>query len=393
MHEREYHDVLRKRLREPRRYIQVIAGPRQVGKTTAIVSVLKDYANESLYVSCDDPDLHDRTWLEQQWAIARLRSRRSPGFVFAVDGIQKVPKWSETVKRLWDEDTRQGDGPKIILSGSSTLLVGAGLSESLAGRFELIRASHWTFSEMQTAFGWDLDTYIAYGGYPGTASLIDDPERWRRYVSDSLIEATISKDILNMRRVDKPALLRQLFVLGARYSGQIVSYQKLVGQLQDAGNTTTLAHYLTLLEDSRLMKGLQKHTRQPIRTRSSSPKLMVLNTALQSVHYLGGLSSLRKDPSTWGRLVESAVGAHLCNSVEGTPVQVEYWRERNHEVDFVLRGAMGLVAIEVKSGRRKEALGGMETFLRRYPDTRPYLIGGDGLGIEEFLWTDPRELF
>jgi predicted AAA+ superfamily ATPase len=171
---------------------------------------------------------------------------------------------------------------------------------------------------MKEAFGWDSDQYIYFGGYPGAAELIDDHQRWSRYIIDSLIETTVSRDILLMARVDKPALLRRLFELSCSYSGQVLSYQKMLGQLQDAGNTTTLAHYLNLLEGAGLVTGLQKYAGQRVRQRGSSPKLQVLNTALMTAPSFGSLAEVKKDSDSWGRLVESTVGAALANGLKGT---------------------------------------------------------------------------
>jgi predicted AAA+ superfamily ATPase len=265
------------------------------------------------------------------------------------------------------------------------LLIERGLTESLAGRFEVIVVPHWSFGEMKEAFGWDLDHYIFYGAYPGAAELTGDPIRWKRYILDSLIETTISRDIFLLTRVDKPALLRRLFQLGCSHSGQILSYQKMIGQLTDAGNTVTLAHYLQLLQGAGMLAGLEKFSHGEIRKRGSSPKLQVLNTALMSAQDHRSFDEARDDGTYWGQLVESCVGAHLLNSSFGTNISVTYWRERNHEVDFVLQQGKKLVAIEVKSGRRREALPGMAAFVQQFKPKRTLLVGGQGIEIEDFL--------
>ena len=249
----------------------------------------------------------------------------------------------------------------------------------------MIPAPHWSFTEMRAAFGWTLEQYFFYGAYPGAAELIDDPERWRRYILDSLIETTISRDILLLTRVDKPALLRRLFQLGCAYSGQILSYQKMIGQLADAGNTTTLAHYLELLQGAGMLAGLSKYSSGQVRQRGSSPKLQVLNTALMSAQNHRSLTEARQDGDYWGRLVESCVGAHLVNSSFGTNISVTYWRERNHEVDFVLQQGKTTVAIEVKSGGRRVMLPGLNAFVRLFKPKRQLLVGGQGIALEEFL--------
>ena len=373
------------RLKEKRRFIQVIAGPRQVGKTTSIQAVLKKLAAPSKYISADEPSLHDHIWLEQQWNEARLSLNQNKECVLVIDEIQKVPQWSEVVKRLWDEDTAAGRNLKVAALGSAPLLIQKGLSESLAGRFEIIRARHWSFQEMRDAFGWDVEQYVIFGGYPGAAPLVREPERWRQYVMDSLIETTISRDILALQRVDKPALLRQLFQLGCAYSGQIITYQKLVGQLQEAGNTTTLAHYLKLLENAGMLAGISKYAGQALRKRASSPKFQVLNTALLTAQTSKPAQEIRQDSQLWGRQVETAVGAHLFNSIIGTPLELYYWRERDREVDFVLKKDQDMVLVEVKSGRRKDALLGMDAFTKKFGPCRKLLVGGDGMAVEEFF--------
>src|SRR5580658_2168931 len=380
------HNELLKRLKEKRRFVQVLAGPRQVGKTTVVRQVMAASKIPAHYASADEPSLRDRTWLEQQWDIARLKAGESKnGALLVLDEIQKVTDWSSLVKLLWDADTHSGVPLKVVLLGSSPLLIQSGLTESLAGRFEVIAAPHWSFTEMHEAFGWTVEQYIFYGAYPGAAELISDPERWRRYILDSLIETTISRDILLLTRVDKPALLRRLFQLGCAYSGQILSYQKMLGQLTDAGNTTTLAHYLDLLQGAGMLAGLAKFARGQVRQRGSSPKLQVLNTALMSAQDSRSLTQARQDGDHWGRLVESCIGAHLLNSSFGTSISVTYWLERNHEVDFVLQEGKATVAIEVKSGGRHESLPGMEAFARIFKPKRQLLVGGQGIALDEFL--------
>jgi predicted AAA+ superfamily ATPase len=380
------HHELLKRLKEKRRFVQVLAGPRQVGKTTVVRQVMESSKIPARYASADEPTLRDRTWLEQQWDIARIKAGESKaGALLVLDEIQKVANWSSVVKLLWDADTNSGVPLKVILLGSSPLLIRSGLTESLAGRFELIPAPHWSFTEMREAFGWNLEQYIFYGAYPGAAGLINDPQRWRRYILDSLIETTISRDILLLTRVDKPALLRRLFQLGCAYSGQILSYQKMIGRLTDVGNTTTLAHYLELLQGAGMLGGLSKYAHGQVRQRGSSPKLQVLNTALMSAQDQRSVAEARQDGDYWGRLVESCIGAHLFNSSFGTNISMTYWRERNHEVDFVLQQGKTTVAIEVKSGARRESLPGMEAFARTFKPKRQLLVGRQGIALEEFL--------
>lgn len=380
-------DSVFSRLHEPRRRIQVLAGPRQTGKTTLVRQALAVTELPAHYASADQPALQDRAWLEAQWEVGRLRARDADndnGALLVLDEAQKITAWSDVVKRLWDEDTATGTPLRVVLLGSAPMLVHRGLTESLAGRFELIRVPHWSYPEMRDAFGFDLEQYLYFGGYPGAADLVTDPDRWCSYVLDALVETTISRDVLLLSRVDKPALLRQVFQLGCEYSGQILSYQKMLGQLQDAGNTTTLAHYLELLAGAGMVTGLQKYSGSRIRQRGSSPKLVALNTGLISAQSGLSLRATRQRPDLWGRLVESAVGAHVVNTA-GAGTSVQYWRDRGHEVDFVVTTASSLVAVEVKSGRRTGALAGLERFRRDHGQARPLVVGGGGISLDEFL--------
>lgn len=339
------------------------------------------------FASADEPTLRGRDWIEQQWEAARLEGSDAGrrGSVLVLDEIQKIPNWSETVKRLWDEDTHTKAHLKIVVLGSAPLLISRGLTESLAGRFELLHLPHWSYTEMRSAFGWNLEQYLYYGGYPGSAPLIKDQERWKRYVLDSLIETTISRDVLLLSRVDKPAMLRRLFELGCRYSGQILSYTKMLGQLQDAGNSTTLAHYLDLLAGAGMVTGLQKFAGEPVRQRGSSPKLQVFNTALMTAQAGYTLKEAASDHEYWGRLVESSVGAYLVNAAAAGECEVFYWRDRGVEVDFVVRCGKSIAAIEVKSGRTPDARSGLIAFGAAFKPQRKLLVGGDGIALEAFL--------
>lgn len=375
---------LARRLAEPRRFIHVLAGARQVGKTTLVQQVIQRLEVPVRYASGDEPTLRGPEWIAQQWEATRMTAGTGEA-VLVLDEVQKAVGWSESVKRLWDEDTRAKRPLKVVLLGSAPLLVQQGLTESLAGRFEVLRLPHWSFGEMAAAFSFTVDEYVYFGGYPGAAPLAPDNERWRRYVLDALVETTIARDVLLLTRVDKPTLLRRLFELGAGYSGQVLSYTKMLGQLLDAGNTTTLAHYLDLLEAAGLLRGLPKFAGRAVRQRASSPKLQVLNTALMSVHSRLSFEDARADRMLWGRLVESTVGAHLANAAATGHCELYYWRERNQEVDFVVRSGRTLTAIEVKSGRSRDAASGLAAFTKAYRSARPLLVGGDGVPLEEFL--------
>jgi hypothetical protein len=386
VYRRPFASILKARLGEPRRFIQVVAGPRQVGKTTLVEQVLTAGGTPSVYASADEPTLRDQTWLATQWERGRTAAAGpGRGAVIALDEVQKIPGWPETVKRLWDEDTRARRPLRVVLLGSSPLLMQQGLTESLAGRFEVLHLPHWSFAEMRAAFRFSIEQYLYFGGYPGAAPLSGDPPRWRRYLLDALIETTISRDILLMTRVDKPALLRRLFDLGCRYSGQVLSYNKMLGQLQDAGNTTTLAHYLDLLGGAGMVTGIPKYSPKVVRQRGSSPKLQVLNTGLLTA--MSGLlpDDARADREFRGRLVESAVGAHLVNAAATGACEVFYWLERNREVDFVIRSGRTLVAVEVKSGRTPGTLPGLEKFNDSFSPKRSLIVGDEGIPLEEFL--------
>lgn len=386
---RPWFDLLRRRLDEPRRFLQVVLGPRQVGKTTLVQQVAEGLGRPTHYATADGPSPPGSEWIEQQWEAGRAAARASGQATLILDEIQKAVSWPEAVKRLWDEDSRRRLALRVVLLGSSALLVQKGLTESLAGRFEVVHLPHWSFTEMRAAFGWEVDRFIYFGGYPGAAPLADERDRWAAYVRDSLIETTVSRDILLLTRVDKPALLRRLFQLACDYSGQILSYQKMLGQLHDAGNTTTLAHYLDLLAGAGLAVGLSKYSGSRVRQRGSIPKLQILNTGLVAATSPLTFEAARADHAFWGRLVETAVGAHLYGGLAGTTAEVLYWRERNVEVDFVLRQGRQLVAVEVKSGRRPDALPGMAAFTRSFSPTRKLLVGGDGIPVADFLTTPP----
>ncbi len=396
MYIRPIFQTIYQRLNKERRFIQVLAGPRQTGKTTLAKQLMGQLPMPSHYATADEPTLKEPGWIEQQWEVGRMLAREGAAgrqALLVLDEIQKIPGWSEMVKRLWDEDSFKSLPLHVVLLGSAPLLMQKGLSESLAGRFELNFITHWSFPEMREAFGWNLSTYIFYGGYPGAAVLIEDYQRWANYILHSLIETTVSRDILLLTRVDKPALLRRLFELGCAYSGQVLSYQKMLGQLHDAGNTTTLAHYLHLLEEAGLLKGVPKYAGQRVRQRASSPKLIALNTALMSVFSGYTPEEAQHKPEFWGRLVETAVGAHLANATMGKRTELFYWSSRNREVDFVLTKSRRIIAIEVKSTHQKTSLPGLEAFSNEFPTEKKLLVGGSGIPLDVFLSTDPEDWF
>lgn len=394
MFQRPYIKQLTARIKEPRRFIQVIMGPRQVGKTTLVNQLSRQVDLESYFVSADAVPSSDTSWLAQQWETARqqMKIQQRTEFMLVIDEIQKIHNWSEMVKLLWDTDTRENRQLKVILLGSSRLLIQQGLTESLAGRFEATYMPHWSYREMRNAFNWTLEQYIWFGGYPGSGDLISDEKRWKNYINNSLIETSISKDILMLTRIDKPALMRRLFELGCLYSGQILSFTKILGQLQDAGNTVTLSHYLELMDTAGLLGGIDKYAADVVRKRASSPKFQVHNTALISAQSNEFFEAIKNDPKEWGRMVESAVGAHLLNSGLSEGFKVYYWRERNDEVDFVLERRGKVIGLEVKSGA-DQSNSGLSEFQKKFNPEKVLIIGKSGLAIEDFLSMNPVELF
>jgi len=375
-------------LSRPLPVMHVLIGPRQVGKTTLARQIEAAIAMPTVYASADSPVPLDSAWIETQWrrATAQAQAADTP-VLLILDELQKVRGWSETIKFLWDG---RATGPEIrvLFLGSSALLMQEGLSESLAGRFFLHRCGHWAYQECQEAFGWRLEQWLFFGGYPGAAVFIDNEADWKRYVTDSLIETVLARDVLQMSRVAKPVLLRHLFGLAATLPAQCVSYTKMLGQLHDAGNTTTLAHYLKLLESAFLASGLELFSQGVQRKRGSSPKLLLWNNALINALSTKSFAETLADPVWWGRLVENAVGAHLCATFAAANSAVTYWREGNHEVDFIVAREANLWAVEVKSGRSGKAAG-LTRFCARYPQARPLMVGGQGIPLEEFFRTPP----
>ncbi len=380
---------------EPKKFIQVLVGSRQVGKTNLVNQLVEKINMPYVFESADAVPVSDQVWIEQLWNSVRqmMRDQEQTEYLLVIDEIQKINNWSEIVKRLWDEDVRLGFDIRVILLGSSRLLIQQGLTESLAGRFELTYLGHWSFAEMERAFGFTAEQYAWFGGYPGSAHLIGQEERWKKYVADALIETSISKDILMLTRVDKPALMKRLFELGCLYSGQILSYTKILGQLADAGNTTTLSHYLQLLDTAGLLGGIEKFAADIIRKRSSSPKFQVHNNALISAQHHAFFDEVRQQPAEWGRVVESAIGAHLLNSALVESYKIFYWRNRNDEVDFVLEKRGKIIGIEVKSAGFVTKTSGMDAFNKMYRPSKTYLVGAGGIPWQEFLKMSPSQLF
>jgi predicted AAA+ superfamily ATPase len=372
--------------------IHAIIGPRQVGKTTIAKQIQESLGYPVIYASADSPVQLDYTWIETQWrrAGAELDSKGGP-VLLILDELQKVQGWSETLKILWDGRNTKQD-IRVLILGSSALLMQEGLTESLAGRFLLHRCTHWGYSECSQAFGWSLEKWLYFGGYPGASVFVDDELTWKRYITDSLIETVLARDVLQMSRIAKPALLRHLFALAATLPAQTVSYTKMLGQLHDAGNTTTLAHYIRLLEAAFLLSGLELFSKGVQRKRGSSPKLVVWNNALINAISNKSFSDTIGDGIWWGRIVENAVGAHLCNNLNSVEYSITYWREKNYEVDFIISRGAKLWAVEVKSGLSGK-IAGLQRFREAYPKASAILVGGSGIPLEEFFSRDPGEWF
>lgn len=367
---------------------QVLTGPRQVGKTTIAQQVMEVLSFPSVYATADSPLPPGPEWIETNWRLAQVEFERyEKPVILVLDEIQKVRGWSETLKYYWDQNRRSHYDIRLLVLGSSALLLQEGLTESLSGRFFLNRCMHWSFQECKEAFGWNLRQWLYYGGYPGAVVFLKDEQQWKRYVSDSLIETVLARDVLQMHRIAKPALIRHLFALAATFPAQIFSYNKMLGQLQDAGNTTTLAHYLKLLESAFLVSGIEVYSKGQIRKRGSSPKLILWNNALINALSSKTFRDAVGDAVWWGRLVENAVGSHLCNGLSGTEYNITYWREGDREVDFVVTRGAESRAIEVKSGRAGK-LYGMEHFRRKYPEAKTLIVGTGGIPLEQFFMSD-----
>lgn len=382
------------RMNEPRKFIQVLAGPRQVGKSTLIDQVLAECQIPHYLYNADGVDENDTDWIRRIWESTRtlMDTRQQTEAVLVIDEIHKIKRWSEIVKREWDADTRGKRQLKLFILGSSRLMLRKGLTESLAGRFELIRLGHWTLQEMEDAFGWTFDEWIYFGGYPGSASLIKDMRRWKKYIKESLVAPAIEKDIILTSNIYKPALMKQLFELGCTYSAELLSLTKALGQLQDAGNVTTLSSYLEILNQCNLLAGLQKYANDEARRYQSVPKYQVYNNALLTAYKGTSYEKDRIDPQIWGRWVESAVGAYLLGGAEEGSYNVYYWRERSNEVDFIIVRQGEVIALEVKSGRRGMN-SGLPKFCELFQPKHALVIGTDGIPFDDFFRMKIEDLF
>ena len=395
MYKRVQYDILRKRMTEERRFIQIIMGPRQVGKSTLMKQVVRDLDISYLFYTADGVPVTNFGWISDCWSAARAKMKMEglSEMILVIDEIQKIKNWSEVVKKEWDSDTFYDIPLKVVLLGSSRVMLDKGLADSLQGRFERIILSHWSFAEMRDAFGFTLEQFVYFGAYPGAASLIDDTDRWRDYISGSIVDATINKDILVNENVAKPALLRQAFELSSAYSGQELSLTKMVGQLSDAGNASTIAGYLNLLSQAGLVGGLNKYANDMARKKNSVPKHQVYNNALKTLYCEKPFEDAVLDRKLWGRIFESAVGAHIMSQAYAGKYKVYYWRTNpGCEVDYILEKQGRLIAIEVKSNDDEKSEGLM-TFKKIFKPIQSIVVGNGGMKPEDFLSANPSKLF
>mgnify|MGYP000007310264 CR=1 FL=1 len=344
-------------------FIQVILGPRQVGKTTSILDFIDgEYPNKYHYVSADETFNSSASWIMEQWQIASKKS-----LLLVIDEIQKCENWAEVIKMLWDASQRKETKERpisCILLGSSSLQIQKGLTESLTGRFQLIKAFHWNLAESKEGYGLDLEEYLQFGGYPGSYQFTELRSQWVNYIKNSIITTVLDKDILLYHTVKSPSLFRQAFELVISYPAQEISYTKLLGQLQEKGNVELVKYYLSLLEGAYLIKCLSKYTGKPVLTRASSPKILPLAPCLFQLTIID-----EYDGKERGRAFELMVGAQLAR----VEADLYYWREKNDEVDFILKQGKNIWAIEVKSGRKKSEKGLMK-FMQKFPKSKGVIL-------------------
>jgi len=381
-----------KALNQNIKLIHIIVGPRQVGKTVVSQQISLKWSGAVVEASADSPVPLDSEWINFQWDKAIRLVKQNKKVLIIFDEIQKVKGWSEVLKLLWDRELKENLGISVLVLGSSSLLLQKGLSESLAGRFMLYKCNHWSFIEMRDAFGWDFDKWVYFGGYPGAVQFINNENVWKKYIMDSLIETVLNRDVLQLQTVNKPALLRNLFGLSALHPAEILSYNKMLGQLQEAGNTTTLAGYLKLLETAFLISGLELFKQGRRLKKGSSPKLIIWNNALINALNIGSFEDALKNKSLWGRLIENCVGAYLLNTLRDISHEIYYWHYRDYDVDFIVKSPGKTWAVEVKSGKPRNPKG-LKEFIKRYPDSKPMIIGSGGIELEDFFTLDLKSLF
>lgn len=396
MYQRRHLNILKSRMAEPRRRMQIVMGPRQVGKSTLVGQFTEATSVPFDFFAADSVNRFDTSWIPNKWQQARMRMdiHSEQEHILVIDEVQKIKGWSEQVKKEWDEDSRNHRNLKVILLGSSRLLLQKGLEESLEGRFETIKMGYWDWQEMHEAFGFSMDEYVYFGGFPGLAPDIQDEGRWRNLMEDSIISPILTRDILEIEEIRNPALLRQVFELACIESAKELSLTKMQGTM-NSGTVPTIKNYLDILNKSMIVQPLQNYSLSRVKEKQSVPKMQVFNNAFRNRFGTFSFDEARVDPAEWGRLVESAVGAHLANRAMTDDYELFYWRNaRRQECDYVLRKGQALVAIEVKSGSVDKTVG-FEKFKEQFADkvTAAFIVGPQALPLEDFFIMDLKSLF
>ena len=396
MYQRRHLNILKSRMAEPRRRMQIVMGPRQVGKSTLVGQFTEATSVPFDFFAADSVSHFDTSWIPNKWQQVRMRMdiHSEQEHILIIDEVQKIRGWSEQVKKEWDEDSRSHRNLKVILLGSSRLLLQKGLEESLEGRFETIKMGYWDWQEMHEAFGFSMDEYVYFGGFPGLAPDIQDEDRWRNLMEDSIISPILTRDILEIEEIRNPALLRQVFELACIESAKELSLTKMQGTM-NSGTVPTIKNYLDILNKSMIVQPLQNYSPSRVKEKQSVPKMQVFNNAFRNRFGTFSFDEARVDPAEWGRLVESAVGAHLANRAMTDDYELFYWRnERRQECDYVLRKGQALVAIEVKSGSVDKTVG-FEKFKERFADkvTAAFIVGPHALPLDDFFIMDLKSLF
>lgn len=396
MYQRQHLNILTSRMAEPRRRMQIVMGPRQVGKSTLVGQFTEATSVPFDFFAADSVNRFDTSWIPNKWQQARMRMdiHSEQEHILVIDEVQKIRGWSEQVKKEWDEDSRSHRNLKVILLGSPRLLLQKGLEESLEGRFETIKMGYWDWQEMHEAFGFSMDEYVYFGGFPGLAPDIQDEDRWRNLMEDSIISSILTRDILEIEEIRNPALLRQVFELACIESAKELSLTKMQGTM-NSGTVPTIKNYLDILNKSMTVQPLQNYSASRIKEKLSVPKMQVFNNAFRNRFGSFSFDEARVDPAEWGRQIESAVGAHLANRSMMDDYELFYWRnERRQECDYVLRKGQALVAIEVKSGSVDKTVG-FEKFKEQFADkvTSAFIVGPQALPLEDFFMMDLKSLF
>lgn len=396
MYQRRHLNTLKSRMAEPRRRMQIVMGPRQVGKSTLVGQFTEGISVPFDFFAADGVNRFDSSWIPNKWQQVRMRMdiHSEQEHILIIDEVQKIRGWSEQVKKEWDEDSRSHRNLKVILLGSSRLLLQKGLEESLEGRFETIKMGYWDWQEMHEAFGFSMDEYVYFGGFPGLAPDIQDEDRWRNLMEDSIISPILTRDILEIEEIRNPALLRQVFELACIESAKELSLTKMQGTM-NSGTVPTIKNYLDILNKSMIVQPLQNYSPSRVKEKQSVPKMQVFNNAFRNRFGTFSFDEARVDPAEWGRLVESAVGAHLANRAMTDDYELFYWRnERRQECDYVLRKGQALVAIEVKSGSVDKTVG-FEKFKEQFADnvTAAFIVGPHALPLDDFFIMDLKSLF